>query len=388
MLRKYSAFAVLAVILMISPAVSAVNFSDDVRTAADDVRNAAENFPDEIIIGVMEFTSGTLELNPDQAIVVGNVFTQRLAMSVPDNITVIGHGQLSRIAEENHLSTEGYVSNRNAARIGQLAGCRYIIAGTVTDLKKRRASTAVTFVLRLGRTVDVATSAADIRLIDTQTGKTVLSMADSARATQKDSGFSITTLNASQSSPVGYNTPSLPGRLARELPRDLPPVGLDFSHSDLNGMEATSIFLLSSRLSQRVIEAVTGEHPQVLSATSKEVTISAGSDRGARKGMLYMIYADTEDERRNIAVVQIKDVQPGKSKAALYSNGYGRLSLVKPGDRVFPTDIYEAKALIKGKTFIRKRDDMEKKSKSSAAKAKRTKTKRERKIEPITQGND
>lgn len=242
MMRKYYAFAVLAVILMISPEVFAENFSDDLRADSD-------NFPDEICIGVMEFTSGTLELNPDQAIVVGNVFTQRLAMSVPDNVTVIGHGQLSRIAEENHLSTEGYVSNRNAARIGQLAGCRYIIAGTVTDLKKRRASTAVTFVVKVGRTIDVATSAADIRLIDTQTGKTVLSMADSARATQKDSGFSITTQSASEASPIGYNTPSLPGRLASELPRDLPRVGLDFSHSDLNGMEATSIFLLSSRLS-------------------------------------------------------------------------------------------------------------------------------------------
>lgn len=382
-MRKYYAFAVLAVILMISPEVFAENFSDDLRADSD-------NFPDEICIGVMEFTSGTLELNPDQAIVVGNVFTQRLAMSVPDNVTVIGHGQLSRIAEENHLSTEGYVSNRNAARIGQLAGCRYIIAGTVTDLKKRRASTAVTFVVKVGRTIDVATSAADIRLIDTQTGKTVLSMADSARATQKDSGFSITTQSASEASPIGYNTPSLPGRLARELPRDLPRVGLDFSHSDLNGMEATSIFLLSSRLSQRVIEAVTGEHPEVLSATSKEVTISAGSDRGARKGMLYMIYADTEDDKHNIAVVQIKDTQPGKSKAVLYSKGYGRLSLVKPGDRVFPTDIYEAKAMIKGKTFMRSREGMGKKSKSSAAKdkTKKTKPKRERKIEPITQSDD
>lgn len=106
--------------------------------------------------------------------------------------------------------------------------------------------------------------------------------------------------------------------------------------------------------------------------------------------MLYMIYADTEDDKHNIAVVQIKDAQPGKSKAVLYSKGYGRLSLVKPGDRVFPTDIYEAKAMIKGKTFMRSREGMGKKSKSSAAKdkTKRTKPKRERKIEPITQSDD
>lgn len=204
-MRKYHAFALFAVILIISSAAGAES--------------------DDICIGVMEFSSGTLELDPDQAIVVGNVFTQRLAMSVPDSITVVGHGQLSRIAEENHMSTEGYVSNRNAAKIGRLAGCRYIVAGIVTDLKRRTASTGVNFIVRMGQKIDVATSGADIRLIDTETGEAVLLVSDTARATQKDSKFNVN---------MGEVLDVLPRNIQREYPGYMPNAGkvqADFSRS-------------------------------------------------------------------------------------------------------------------------------------------------------------
>ncbi len=362
-MRKYSAFAVLAVIMMISPEVYAENFSDDLRADAD-------NFSDEISIGVMEFTSGTLELDPDQAIVVGNVFTQRLAMSVPENITVIGHGQLSRVAEENHLSTEGYVSNRNAAKIGRLAGCKYIIAGIVTNLKRRTASTGVHFIVRMGQKIDVATSGADIRLIDTETGECILAVADTARATQKDSQFNVN---------VGEVLDVLPRDVQREYPSYMPGaknIDSDFRRSQ-TGMEATSMFLLSSRLSLRVVEAISGKYPAVASVSKNEVTLGIGRNGGAVSGMLYRIFSPDG----NIAVVQLKDVQTNTSRAKLYSKGYGKLSLVKPGDRVFPTDIYEAKAMIKEKTFIHSREGAVKKSKAK-------RNKRERRIEPIAQSDD
>ena len=359
-MRRYCAFIVLAVILMISTAVSAEILSDDFRAEAD-------NFSDEVSIGVMEFTSGTLELVPEQAIVVGNVFTQRLAMSVPDNITVVGHGQLSRIAEENHLSTEGYVSNRNAAKIGRLAGCKYIIAGIVTDLKRRTASTGVHFIVRMGQKIDVATSGADIRLIDTETGEAILAVADTARATQKDSQFNVN---------VGEVLDVLPRNVQREYPSYMPGaknIDTDFRRSQ-SGMEATSMFLLSSRLSLRVVEAISGKYPAVASVSKNEVTLSIGTNGGAVNGMLYRIFSP----EGNIAVVQLKDVKTNTSRAKLYSKGYGKLSLVRPGDRVFPTDIYEAKAMIKEKTFIRKREGTVKNRKASA----KDKPKKKRSGEP------
>ena len=344
MKKRFFAFTLLAVSVLVS-----------VNAEADDI----DDFSDEISIGVMEFSSGTMELVPEQAIVVGNVFTQRLAMSVPDNITVVGHGQLSRIAEENHMSTEGYVSNRNAARIGRLAGCRYIIAGIVTDLKRRTASTGVHFIVRMGQTIDVATAGADIRLIDTETGEALLSIADTARATQKDSQFNVN---------VGEVLDVLPRNISREYPNYMPSsknVDAGFGRSQ-KGMEATSMFLLSSRLSMRVVEAITGKYPVVSSVSGKEVTLSIGSNGGAVNGMLYRIFSP----EGNIAIVQLKDVQANQSRAKLYSKGYGKLSLAREGDRVFPTDIYEAKAMIKNKTFIHKREGAAKKAKSSKAKKK------------------
>ncbi|MBR1657702.1 MAG: hypothetical protein IJ697_04465 [Synergistaceae bacterium] len=344
MKKRFFAFTLLAVSVLVS-----------VNAEADDI----DDFFDEISIGVMEFSSGTMELYPEQAIVVGNVFTQRLAMSVPDNITVVGHGQLSRIAEENHMSTEGYVSNRNAARIGRLAGCRYIIAGIVTDLKRRTASTGVHFIVRMGQTIDVATAGADIRLIDTETGEALLSIADTARATQKDSQFNVN---------VGEVLDVLPRNISREYPTYMPSsknVDASFGRSQ-TGMEATSMFLLSSRLSMRVVEAITGKYPVVSSVSGKEVTLSIGSNGGAVNGMLYRIFSP----EGNIAIVQLKDVQANQSRAKLYSKGYGKLSLAREGDRVFPTDIYEAKAMIKNKTFIHKREGAAKKAKSSKAKKK------------------
>ncbi|MBR1438474.1 MAG: hypothetical protein IJ587_08050 [Synergistaceae bacterium] len=356
MKKRFFAFTLLAVSVLVSVNAEAESIDD---------------FSDEISIGVMEFSSGTMELVPEQAIVVGNVFTQRLAMSVPDNITIVGHGQLSRIAEENHMSTEGYVSNRNAARIGRLAGCRYIIAGIVTDLKRRTASTGVHFIVRMGQTIDVATAGADIRLIDTETGEALLSIADTARATQKDSQFNVN---------VGEVLDVLPRNISREYPTYMPSsknVDAGFGRSQ-TGMEATSMFLLSSRLSMRVVEAITGKYPVVVveaitgkypvvsSVSGKEVTLSIGSNGGAVNGMLYRIFSP----EGNIAIVQLKDVQANQSRAKLYSKGYGKLSLAREGDRVFPTDIYEAKAMIKNKTFIHKREGAAKKAKSSKAKKK------------------
>ena len=295
---------------------------------------------DEIRIGVMEFSSGTMELVPEQAIVVGNIFTQRLAMSAPDNVSIIGHGYLSRIAEDNKMSTEGYVSNRDAAKIGRLAGCKYIIAGIVTDLKTRRASTGVNMIIKLGRTIDVATAGADIRLVDAETGEAVLAYADIARATQRDSSFN-------------FQTDTLPKKWQAKLPKDTPPTAVDFGRSDLhNSMQAASMYLLSYKLSLRVIETITGEYPKVTGVSAKEVVLGAGTREGARTGMLYRILTgDGED----IAVVQVKEAGEHESRATVYAKSYGNISFVRKGDRIFPTDIYEAAPLVKNKLFIKSR---------------------------------
>ncbi|MBQ3586856.1 MAG: hypothetical protein IJQ75_00260 [Synergistaceae bacterium] len=330
-MRKYFALVIISVILMISPAMSA---------------------EEDIHIGVIEFSSDTVDLSPEQAVSAGSIFTRRLAMSLPENFTVVGYNKLRRTAEANNMSTEGYVTSRNASLIGKLAGCRYIIAGTVTELSTKRINTGINFLVKVGKTIDITTASANIRLIDTETGEILLMISDTTRTNQKDSNFTIDGGTAGKILPKSLGGDLFNGNSSKEA--DI---------TNLNAMKASTMFLLSARLSQRISERLTGQSLHVESVSKKEVTLSAGTNSGARKGMLYVIYDENDDDTPNIAVVKVKEVYTDRSTATFYGKGYGKLDFVKAGDKIFPTDFYEAKAMVKEKTFMKSREGMIKRTK-------------------------
>ena len=275
---------------------------------------------EEISIGIMRFQSSTVDVGSDQASIVGDVFTQRLAMS--EALTVLGQGELMSAAAEAKVSTTGYVSNKNAAKIGKIAGCKYIISGTVTNLKMKASSTGVAFIGAFGSHKAEASAAADIKIIDVETGEVMESFNESTRASQSGSYVGIG--------------------------------GVSNAETDLNGMQQAAISNLATKMSLRT-RSILGDPVTVTKASAKEITLGIGTMGGAAEGILFRIYTGSGKREQTLAVVKVKNAQTEQSTAVLADKNCGNLSLVKKGDYIALTDSDEVKALQKGKKFAKSR---------------------------------
>lgn len=275
---------------------------------------------EEITVGVLRFQSSTVDVGTDQASIVGDVFTQRLAMS--EAMSVLGQGELTSAASEAKISMTGYVSNKNAAKIGQIAGCKYIITGTVTNLKMKASSSGVAFIGAFGSHKAEADAAAEIRIIDVETGEVVESFAENTHASQSGSYAGI--------------------------------AGFGGGQTDLNGMQQAAISNLATKLSMKTRD-VLGDPAVVKTASAKEVTLNVGSMGGAGEGVMFRIYTGSGKSEKNLAVVKIKSAQTEQSTAVIADKNSGNLSLVRKGDKIALVDANELKSLQKGKKFAKSR---------------------------------
>ena len=335
MLRKY--ILSLLVILAVMPHICSAE-EEEVSKSYDVLE------PPDVRIGVIGFQSGAIDIKPEHAMTAGNHFAQRLAMLISESFDVVGAGDLSRIAEDNNISAGDYVSNKAAVEIGRLAGCKYIIAGVITDLKTKNASNVKKIIVRIGKNVDIADAAAYVRVIDTETGEVVLDVSDSVTVNHKESGFI---------SVSGIDPSVLKRGSSSKQETNNKVTGSE--QDEINALESAALFLLTSKLAIKVSAAVTGSYPVVTAASKKNITFNFGTLGGARKNMLCRVYTIIDGEEKNIAVMKITEARSNYSKAVLYSKGYGKLSLVRNGDSVIPTDIYEAKSIVKNKAFLKKR---------------------------------
>lgn len=274
----------------------------------------------EITVGVLRFQSSTVDVLSDQAAIVGDVFTQRLAMS--ENMNVLGQSELNSAADEAKISMSGYVSNKNAAKIGQIAGCKYIIAGTVTNLKMKSSSSGVAFIGSFGSHKAEATAAADIRVIDVETGEVMESFSESSKASQSGSHVGI--------------------------------AGFGSGQSDINGMQQAAISNLATKMSLKT-RNILGDPATVKTAGAKEVTLNIGTMGGAGEGVMFRIYTGSGKAERNLAVVKVKSAQTEQATAVIADKNSGNLSLVRKGDNIALIDADELKSLQKGKKFAKSR---------------------------------
>lgn len=284
------------------------------------VLSSAAFADDEVQIGVLRFSSSTVDVGTEQATIMGDVVTQRLSMS--DAFSVIGYGEIAALTEGQRFQSTGYVSTKNAIQIGKAAGCRYIVTGNVTQLKMKASSSGVAIIGAFGSHKEEATAAADINIVDVEAESVVASFSESSQATQSGS----------------Y------GALG----------GFGGGESDLNGMLQAAISDLATKLCLRIRDTV-GDPVTVTTASAKEVTLGIGSMGGANKGSLFRIITGTPGREQTIAVVKVNNATTERSTASLADKNSGNLSLVRKGDKIMPTDSSELKALQKGKKFVKSR---------------------------------
>ena len=277
-------------------------------------------------LGVMQFVTRTEGVTENQAAAVGDVFARMLTSS--KTITVVERDQLANIASEQQLNIAGIISNDTAVQIGKIAGCNYMLIGAVTRYEH---STSGTDLFIFGWRKYNALATIDVRVVDVETTKVVLSLAETGTTTQTG-----TTLNF-----YGMNK------------RD---------KEEFAGLEAGAVADAASRLGYKLREALTGEYLQVLDAGKKDVIVNIGLTGGAQVGGLYRVYVEGREifdadgkslgrEMNDIAVVKIIKVQQEFSTAAIASKKTGSLSLIRKGDKIFPVDKTEMQAMIDNKVF-------------------------------------
>lgn len=291
---------------------------------------ADEVSADKIKIGVLKFQSNAFDLGAEQAAIVGDIFSKRLARIEPFSVT--GYGQLEALAEGHKLSMQGYIPEETAAEFGRLADCKYIIIGTVTGMAAAKQKTIslpnlpkeVAFLSNFLTSKGKASIAADISIVDVETEKTILALSESAEASQAG--------GASEENVMGGKG---------------------------GGSGNSALSDLMFKMSLKIREVITGEYAKVTEAGKKTITIDAGTLIGARKGTLCRVYTtDSQGKEENVAVVRIREAGTNYSTAIIADKKSGKFSLIRKGDRVSPISSSDLKSIRKQK-FLRTRPQEE-----------------------------
>ncbi len=267
----------------------------------------------KILVGVMPFLSSNGDVDHTKAELIGDIFTQMLAMS--GKITIVGRELLTSIAAENRLAISGYISNETALRVGNLASCDVIITGSVTDYKRKVKTSGV---LVVSSAKEEARAAADVQVINVKTGGIILSLSESGRAAQRGSAVNI--------------------------------LGIFGGKAQVSGMEAGAVAELASILAIKIRGVLTGEYPEVTSVSRKEITFNIGTLLGSKKNGFYRVYTVEDGEEKNVAVVRVKSADNNSSTAVIGGKKMGRLSYIRVGDRVEPLTTKSLKSIGKIKS--------------------------------------
>ncbi|MDR1873866.1 MAG: hypothetical protein LBQ90_02470, partial [Synergistaceae bacterium] len=261
---------------------------------------------DYVTLGVVRFTSKTPGVSDQQAEIITDVFTRVLANS--KSIAVIERERLDVIGKEHKLNLSGLVDTSLAVKVGRLAGCQYMLLGSVTELNQTVSGVRVPLGGRssaLG--TNEATATIDMRIVNVTTSELVLALSESGKSSQ--SGFEI----------------NLPG--------------WGFGQGQFGGLEQRAIVAAVSRLGHRIREELGGEYSYVLNSRGRNIQINLGLTSGVKVGDTYLVYSEGEKifdidgtfierEKLNVAVLKVIDVQSGYSLCNVAAEG-GKADLIR-----------------------------------------------------------
>lgn len=217
---------------------------------------------EQIRLGIMPFTSKTDEVTERQTAYITDTITRTLQTS--PTIAVIERERLRVLAIEQGLNLSSESKN-SVTKLGQLAGCQYILLGSVTQLTIRyQAAGKSSSYFYNGRLVSTNFDAKEqsqegiatleARLIDVATGRVALSFFKSGSAFMTDE--------------KSYS-------------------GKEFA--------IQAVRAASSRLADEVRKVLSNEHAMVIAINKNNIRINRGNLSGVNVGALYKVYQDGEE---------------------------------------------------------------------------------------------
>lgn len=239
-MSKYTKFAVAALIagMMIFPAMS----------LALDMDMEA---PERVRLGIMRFESKTYDVPDRLAASITDIFGRYLFKS--KGIMLVEREKLDDVMKELKLGMSGLVDEDTAAEIGRLAGCDYMLMGSITNLARASSGVAVPlFVVpvSVGSANQKVKATLDIRVVKVETGEIVLAETADGTATKSDTAVSA--------------------------------YGVGYANSEFGGIEGTAIAKATMALAPKIEKELTGR--DTLTKIFEAETKSSKGKKGKGKG--------------------------------------------------------------------------------------------------------
>ncbi len=271
-------------------------------------------------LGMIKFTTKAKGVTEEQAAAIGDIFARTLANS--KSLMIVERERIEEIANEHHLTKAGRFEDDDVIELGKLITCKYMLLGAVTNLEKK---TSTTDFWLLSETHQDVSATIDIRIVDVETSKVIMTFSESGSSSRKGDGFNFYGIKIDK--------------------------GKQFE-----GLEESAIAEAVFRLSFNIREELAGEHIQVINNTRKELTLNAGENWGIGPGVLFNIYSEGEEVKNLdgssmgrkltlVAVVKVTDAQKDFCYAEVMKDG-GNYSSIHKGYKAQPTTLKEANKFI------------------------------------------
>ena len=244
-----------------------------------------EEDTEPVRLGIMPFTSKAYGVPDGMAAVIGDFFARVLYKS--DGITLLERERLEDAGAELRLGMSGLVNNKTAAQIGKLAGCEYILLGSITNLAKGGSGMGLPgfgIPLGIGVSKEKVKATLDVRVIDVETGSIVFAEGADGEAERADKGVSI--------------------------------YGIDFAESEFGGIENVAITNAVAKLAPGIEEALTGKDTLTAQLAPKP---KKSAKKSAKDKPVAASKAKTRTKKKAAETPAVADEEPEAPKAAASS---------------------------------------------------------------------
>lgn len=291
---------------------------------------------EEIVrVAIARFESATSEATDQDAAAVTDIFTDTMIHT--RSIAVIERTRLEEVMREQRMSMSGIVDASTAAKVGRLLGCKYIILGSVTQLKETN-----TKIRNKNNTTTKVTAEATLyaRVIDTDTGEVTYSDSYTAQAVSR----------SEEKHHQDYDI-----------------------RRGMSGMKQQAITSAAKVLSSKIREAIVDESARVIAVERGVITLNRGAAGGVHNGDYYLVYIDGPEMRDldgtvlgtevlNIAIIEVYEVQEKYCRAGLMKKKSlknqiytGSPALISIGDKTRYLSREEADSIVRNGSFIGRR---------------------------------
>ena len=257
--------------------------------------SALDSFNDEdtdpVRLGIMRFTSKTYDVPDGMAAVIGDFFGRMLFKS--EGITLLERERLEDVGAELNFGMSGLVNDKTAARIGKIAGCQYILLGSITNLARGGSGVGlpgfgVPLLGGIGVSKEKVKAALDVRVIDVETGAIAFAESAEGEASKSDTGVTF--------------------------------YGIDFTNSEFGGIENVAIAQAASKLAPQIEKALTGKDtlseilnpkPKKAKKAAKNKAASSSSSKTSKSKSRTKKNVDEE------STSQLQDSEPKMSASSI-----------------------------------------------------------------------